>query len=165
MTTVTLPWFGGTATMGAEGYTMRRTTMIAIVLSAMAALFAVAQDDLAGVITKPVCEAAFTIPAHSSKTCTFSVPEGLHKVQLAGQFSATGGPHNSIVVWVLNDDQFVNWQNRHLVKPIYNSQKVTQGTVKVPITDPGKYHVVFNNDFSLLTPKAVEAKMILQYTR
>ena len=30
------------------------------------------------------------------------------------------------------------------------------------LADPGEYNVVFNNDFSVLIPKAVEAQLVLQ---
>ena len=121
-----------------------------------------AQENVSFESGKPVCEAAFTIPAHSFKTCNFSVRDGQERTQLVGHFSATGGPHNSIEVWVMNDDEFVNWRNHHPVKALYNSRRVTQGTVKIPLSDPGMYHVVFNNDFSVLTPKAVEVQLSLE---
>jgi len=66
----------------------------------------------------------------------------------------------------MNDDQFVNWTNQHPLRVMYNSQKVTQGTVKVILpTDSGTYHVVFNNEFSMLTPKAVETSLVLKYAQ
>jgi hypothetical protein len=66
----------------------------------------------------------------------------------------------------MNDDQFVNWANQHPLRVIYNSQRVTQGTVKVTLPpDGGAYQVVFNNEFSILTPKAVEASLVLKYAR
>jgi hypothetical protein len=122
--------------------------------------------DKPQVISQPVGEAAFTIPAGAFKDYTFMIPDGLKKAGLFGKFAATGGPRNSIEVWVMNDDQFVNWRNKHNVTPLYNSQKVTQSTIKLVLpTDAGTYHVVFNNGFSLLTPKAVETKLTLQYIK
>jgi len=125
------------------------------------------RPDKPQVISQAIGEPAFTIPAGAYKDYTFAVPEGLKKVGLFGKFKATGGMRNSIEVWVMNDDQFVNWQNRHTVTPLYNSQKVTQGTIKLLLpTDPGTYHIVFNNRFALLlAPKAVEATLALQYIK
>jgi len=55
---------------------------------------------------------------------------------------------------VLDDDGYVNWKNHHNhVSALYNSHRVTQGSINVALAHPGKYHVVFNNDFSVLTPK------------
>jgi hypothetical protein len=136
---------------------------IVVAFLALAQMSAVAQDN--GPQAVPVCEGAFTIPARRAKTCTFVVTDGEHHARLEGRFSATGGPRNSIIVWVMNDDEFVNWRNHHPARSIYNSEKVTQGSVRVLLADPGRYHVVFNNEFSLITPKAVESSMTLHFVR
>lgn len=113
-------------------------------------------------ITKSICEpAAFTVAARQAKNCTFTVAEG-HTAKLEGHFAATGGPRNTIEAWVLDDDAYVNWANHHQVRALYNSQKVTVGTIKLYL-QPGKYHVVFDNLFSIMTPKAIEANMALEY--
>lgn len=118
------------------------------------------------VLTRPVAESAFTVPAHMAKQYKFTVPPGAIAVSLEGHFAATGGPRNSIEVWIMNDDQFVNWSNRHPLTTIYNSEKVTRGTIKVSLpADAGTYHVVFNNEFSVLTPKAIESSLTLKYAR
>lgn len=118
------------------------------------------------VVTKPVGDPAFTVAAHSAKHYQFAVPPGATEVRLDGHFTATGGPRNSIEVWVMNDDEFVNWLNHHPPKAIYNSAKVTQGTLRVSLpSDAGTYHIVFNNEFSVLTPKAVEASLTLKYAK
>ena len=111
------------------------------------------------------CEAAFTVAAHASKDCVIVVPAKMEGAKIEGRFRATGGPNNSIEVWVLDDDAFVNWRNHHHVNTLYNSQRVTQGTVDVPLPHPGRYHVVFNNDFSIITPKAIEAQFVLEHSR
>lgn len=109
------------------------------------------------------CESAFTVAAHASKDCVIIVPAKMEGAKIEGRFRATGGPHNSIEVWVLDDDAFVNWRNHHHVNALYNSHRVTQATVDVPLPHPGKYHVIFNNDFSVLTPKAIEAQFVLEH--
>lgn len=126
----------------------------------------VVAQDTPQVVTRPVGESAFTVPARGAKQYQFVVPAGASAVSLEGHFAATGGPRNCIEVWVMNDDQFVNWVNHHPVQAMYNSQKVTQGTVQLSLpSDGGTYHVVFNNEFSVLTPKAVEAGLTLKYAR
>ncbi len=123
-------------------------------------------QDASKVVTTPVGDPAFTVPAHSAKQYKFAVPPGATAVRLDGHFAATGGPRNSIEVWVMNDDEFVNWLNHHPPRAIYNSAKVTQGTLRVSLpSDAGTYHVVFNNEFSVLTPKAVEAGLTLKYAK
>ncbi len=109
-----------------------------------------------------LCGTAFTIAAHSSKDCAFTVTQAMGAAKIEGRFRATGGPRNSIEVWVLDDDAFVNWRNHHHVTPLYNSEKVTQGTLDLVLPRPGRYHIIFNNDFSVMTPKAIEANVTLE---
>lgn len=109
---------------------------------------------------------AFTIPRLGEKSYKFTVPAGATNVKMQGRFTASGGARNDIEVWLMNDDDFVNWQNRHPVTPIYNSQKVTQGTLNASLPpDAGTYYLVFNNRFSLVSPKAVQDNLSLQYTK
>jgi hypothetical protein len=122
-------------------------------------------------------EPAFTVAAGTFKDYKFSVPQGLKKVGVFGHFKATGGAHNDIVVLVMSDDQYVNWRNgRETIKnnpvkdsftgALYTSHLVTQGTIKrILSTDAATYHLVFYNRFSLLTPKAVEAKIEFRYIK
>ncbi len=140
---------------------------IKTILSAVTLFGTIAMaQDAPQTVNRPIGEPAFTVPAHSAKQFKFVVPPGARAVSLEGHFAATGGLRNSIEVWVMNDDQFVNWTNQHPVRVIYNSQKVTQGTVKVILpTEGGTYHVVFNNEFSMLTPKAVETSLVLKYAQ
>lgn len=111
-------------------------------------------------------EPAFTVPQLGVKYHKFSVPAGATDVKIQGRFRASGGPGNDIEVALMNDDEFVNWQNHHTVTAIYSSEKVTQGTVNVSLpSDAGTYYLIFNNRFSLVSPKAVEDNLALQYTK
>jgi hypothetical protein len=144
---------------------MRRAFGIAAIVMVSLAILATAQDSVQ-TTTRSIGQSAFTVPARGAKQYEFAVPRGAQTVILEGHFRATGGPRNSIEVWVMTDDEFVNWTNRHPLKAIYNSQRVTQGTVNVVLPpNAGVYHVVFNNDFSVLTPKAVEASLRLKFAR
>jgi hypothetical protein len=125
--------------------------------------------------TQPIAQTAFTIPAKSSKEFSFKVPPGVKQARLVGHFKASGGLHNEIIVFVMNDDQFVNWRNDPIrnnpVKDnfkgaMYDSHKVTQGTIKLFLPlDPAVYHVVFYNGYSVMTPKAAETTLALEITR
>lgn len=108
-------------------------------------------------------DAAFAVPKLHHKDYRFTIPAGATDAVLQGHFAATGGARNDIEVWVMNDDTFVNWQNRHSVTPIYSSGRVTQGTLNVPLPESGTYYLVFNNQFSLISPKAVEDNLTLTY--
>jgi hypothetical protein len=109
-------------------------------------------------------EKAFTVDAGAAVHFTVEATAGAFNVNLKGHFAATGGTGNDIEVYVLTEDDLLNWQNGHTVHTLYNSGRVTQETVNVALpTDAGKYCLVFNNTFSFLTPKAVQTDIALTY--
>jgi predicted nucleic acid-binding Zn ribbon protein len=109
---------------------------------------------------------AFTVNKLSEKYYKLTVPAGANGARIQGHFAADGGSGNDIEVAVMSDDDFVNWRNGHPVRAIYNSQKVTQGTVNVSLpSNWGTYYLVFNNKFSIISPKAVHDNLTLQYTK
>src|SRR5437870_2864566 len=94
--------------------------------------------------TQAIGNTAFTVNAETDMYYKFSVPSEASDVKLQGHFSAMGGAGNDIVVFVLSDDAFVNWQNGHQSGTFYNSGKVTQDTVDVSLpSDPRTYYLVF----------------------
>jgi zinc-ribbon domain len=92
------------------------------------------------------------------------VPTGATSVNLHGNFTASGGLTNDVEVFVLSADDFVNWQNRHEAKTLYNSGKVTIGTLNINLpADAGTYYLVFNNRFAILAQKTVLVDAALTY--
>lgn len=107
---------------------------------------------------------AITVNAGGYLYFTLSVPAGATNVRIEGRFSATGGSGNDIEVFVITDDGFTNWKNGHSTPTYYNSGKVTVGEVNAVLPDgAGTYYLVFNNNFSLVTPKAVQESLSLTY--
>ena len=107
---------------------------------------------------------AITIKAGSFYYVKFAVAAGAYNTNLKGHFSATGGSGSDIEAFVVTEDDFVNWQNRHPVHPLYSSGRVTQETLDVTLPDAGNtYFLVFNNRFSFISPKAVETDVNLTY--
>lgn len=116
--------------------------------------------------TQTLGEGAFTVPAGASHYFKFTAPEGATNVRLQGHFTATGGTGNDVEVWLLTEDGFTNWQNGHATNTLYNSGRVTQDSLNVTLPGAGTYYLVFNNKFSFLTPKAVQANASMTfYTR
>jgi hypothetical protein len=123
-----------------------------------------AAQSLPRLQTQSTGSVAFTVNAGSSHYYKFTVPASAFNVTLKGHFAATGGTGNDIEVVVVSEDQYVNWQNGHETKAFYNSGRVTQDTPNVSLpSDATTYYLVFNNKFSFLTPKAVQANMDLNY--
>lgn len=107
---------------------------------------------------------AFTLNAGAATYFKFPVSAGAYNASLKGHFSATGGVGNDIEVFVMTEDDYVNWQSGHSVNTLYNSGKVTQETLNVTLpTDAGTYYLVFSNKSSWLVPRAVQATVNLTY--
>lgn len=114
--------------------------------------------------TMRIGQGALSVPAAHYTYYTLSVPAGAHNVRTQGHFQATGGSGNDIEVVLLNEEQFTNWKNRHETPAYYNSGKVTVGDLQASLPDDvGTYYLVFNNNFSLLTAKAVEFNGTITY--
>jgi hypothetical protein len=63
----------------------------------------------------------------------------------------------------MDADSFENWKNGHQARALYQSQKTTVGSISVPINQPGVYYLAFNNQFSLISNKAVTANVLLYH--
>ena len=111
-----------------------------------------------------ITDGALTVPALNFSYYTFSVPTDATNISVDGHFTATGGLGNDIEVYVLTEDNFVNFKNGHSSPTLYNSGKVTTNSISATLPSAGTYYLVFNNNFSLLTPKAVQATATLHFT-
>lgn len=99
---------------------------------------------------------ALSVAAMHLSFYMLAVPAGAHNVRVQGHFQASGGIGNDIEVLLLKDEQFTNWKNGHTTPTYYYSGKITVGDVQAVLPDgPGAYYLVFNNNFSALTAKAV----------
>ncbi len=108
---------------------------------------------------------AITVNAGTYSYFTLTVPAEAANVKLQGHFTASGGSGNDIEAYVLSQDQYTNWQNGHATSTFYNSGKVTAGEIEAALpAGAGTYYLIFDNKFSLLTPKAVQEDMTLAYT-
>lgn len=86
------------------------------------------------------------------------VVTGRENNRIIGRFQATGGRGNDIEVFILDPDSYTNWRNRHTVQTWYNSGRVTVGNINAMLP-PGQYVLIFNNGFSLISPKAVSVQI------
>lgn len=113
-----------------------------------------------------ITNTAFTVKADGYLYYKFSVAPDATNVWVDGNFSASGGSGNDIEVFLFDQDAFVNWQNNRSARAYYNSGRSTQGKIYAGLpARAGTYYLVFNNNFSLITPKAVQASATLHYTQ
>lgn len=113
--------------------------------------------------TIPIVNGALTVKAEGLAYYTFTVPTNVTNIRINGHFSATGGSGNDIIVYVTDSDGLANLQNNHQAQVWYNSQKVTQSEIGAVLPNGGTYYLVFDNRFSLITPKAVQVNTTVNY--
>jgi hypothetical protein len=114
--------------------------------------------------TENISDSTLAVNATGFSSFKLVVPPGASNVHLQGSFGANGGFGNDIEVYVLSEQDFINWDNGHASKTLYNSGKVTVGTLDVVLPDnAGTYYLVFSNKFSLLTRKGVRVIANLTY--
>jgi hypothetical protein len=117
-----------------------------------------------GAHTEAITEKIFSVNSHSFASFKFSVPAGAVNVFVGGRFSTADAAGNEVQVYVLSDDAFVTWRNGYAISPFYDSGKVLQGNIHADLpVGEGTYYLVFNNNFSVKTAKAVQAEVNLHY--
>ena len=104
-----------------------------------------------------------TVKAGGFHYYTVTVAPGMQEARITGRFTASGGSGNDIVILVLDSDGFTNWSNNHEVPAYYSSGKMTTGSLDVHLREPGTYHLVLSNTFSVVTPQDVHADMDFNY--
>lgn len=126
-------------------------------------------------------ETPFDVAAHSFRYYKFSLPEGSMNVAIVGQFTVSSerskgsnrrgkdkdkveDADNNIEVYVLSEPAFTVWQNGYAASSVYESGRVSQGTVEADVpAGAGIYYLVFSNRFSLKASKNVSASVLLRY--
>lgn len=85
---------------------------------------------------------------------------------ILGEFVTTGGGGNDIELLILDDHDFINFQNdqKDVLRPLYRSGVVTTKEFEVPVPETGEYYVVLDNQFSLMSNKVVQVTLSLRYT-
>lgn len=104
-----------------------------------------------------------TVKAGSYYNAPFSITSAMTNSSVTGSFTASGGSGNDIIALVLDDMSFTNWINGHQVSALYNSGQLTTANISVSIATPGTYHLVFSNEFSVISSKQVSTSVNLQW--
>jgi RNA polymerase subunit RPABC4/transcription elongation factor Spt4 len=113
-----------------------------------------------------IVPASFSVGPHSFSYYKFTVPPGATHAAVDGQFSATAGTGNELEVFVFTDDAFASWQSGYSPSAYYSSGRVASGEIAAALpSGAGTYYVVFSNNFSARTSKAVQAAVSLRYKK
>ncbi len=92
-----------------------------------------------------------------------TVPSGARSVSVDVSFTASGGSGNDIEVYVVDQTNYVNWQNGHAATAYYDSGQVTTDTTIVSLPGGGTYYLVYSNTFSSVSSKTVQTTANLSY--
>lgn len=106
---------------------------------------------------------SFTINA--GRFVFYPIPPNVNgaPVRVTGLFEAQGG-RNDIECYIMDETGFTNFKNGNSAKTYYNSGRATVGNIHAVVAPRGQnYYVVFNNNFSSFTSKAVKASVIALY--
>jgi hypothetical protein len=115
--------------------------------------------------SQPVVSGSFVVNPRSYTPFKIVVENGMNNPRVEGTFSASGA-NNDIEVLLLEESQYLNWQNRHQFRAAYQSGRVTADRLKVELpTEPATYFLIFNNRFSLISNKGIVADLKLRCDR
>jgi hypothetical protein len=122
-----------------------------------------------------ILENPFSVTAHSFRYYKFALPEGSTNVTIMGQFTVSAEPfkgkkspanesENNVEVFVLSEASFAVWQNGYATSSVYESGRVSQGTVQTDLpAGAGIYYLIFSNKFEPRSGKNVNATFQLRY--
>jgi len=122
-----------------------------------------------------ILENPFSVTAHSFRYYKFALPEGSTNVTIMGEFTVSAEPfkgkkspakdsENNVEVFVLSEASFAVWQNGYATSSVYESGRVSQGTVQAGLpAGAGIYYLIFSNKFDPKSAKNVNATFQLRY--
>jgi hypothetical protein len=143
---------------GKRSHALRNVAIGLLLLGAAAFLFTRLNDRVSfkqDVLTPSV----FTVKAASMSSFHFTVDRPAH---VFGRFQATGGDGNDIEAVIADAGNFEKWKNGQPAQVMYQSDKVTMGSIQVMLS-PGQYDLAFNNRFSSLADKTITASIVLNH--
>jgi hypothetical protein len=104
-----------------------------------------------------------TVQAGKYNYYWFTLPAGSTSTSVTGSFTASGGSGNDVEVFVMDQTNFVNWQNGHQASAYYDSGQLTTGTISATLPSSGTYDLVYSNTFSTFSSKNVQTTVNLFY--
>jgi hypothetical protein len=90
------------------------------------------------------------VPAGQRRALTFTTRTNFKNARIAGNVSAQGGSGNDIRVLVVRGSSV-----------IYDSGRRRSIVMSVDVNEPGQYTIIFDNSFSVISPKIVTGGLSL----
>ncbi len=117
-------------------------------------------------VSNNVVNGMVTIGARNYQYYQITVPSGAISPSVSGSFTASGGSGNDIKIYVMDNTNYVNWQNGHSASTYYTSGQTTTGSISAQLpSGAGTYYLVYDNTFSLLSTKNVDTQVNLVYSQ
>jgi hypothetical protein len=97
------------------------------------------------------------------KFCRLTVPATAVDVHVVGRFKVVAGGEKDVVVSVLDANGFNLWRRGKKALFYYNSYRVDMDIFNIKLPTGGIYYLMFDNSFSIRSPKSVEVNAELIY--
>jgi hypothetical protein len=91
-----------------------------------------------------------------------SVPVAATAIRVRGNFTVSGGAGYSIQVFVMDEGNYLRWENNYPSTSLYNSGQATIGTISATLASSGVYYLVYSNTYTS-TPENVQSTADLHY--
>lgn len=112
----------------------------------------------------PLANEGLTINQLGYSYFKLQVPAKASSVEFHGNFTATGGAGNMIEAFLFSENGYESWQRQQYADPLYSSGRVSMDRMDANLpSGAGTYYLVFNNKFSLLSPKTIHVEAKLTY--
>ena len=115
--------------------------------------------------TEKIGSSTFVVAA--GKVFYFRIPiNDVRDIRIAGHFLALGGQGNDIDVVLADEPNFGLWMDGQQAKVYYQSGRATSGDIDVQLPAlNATYYLAFNNRFSVLSAKTINADLNLYYSK
>lgn len=141
--------------------------VVVVVVAVFASIIAIGTFNVLRTATMQhsanIVNGLISVPAGSHEDYAFTAPPSSTVISVTGSFTASGGSGNDIVVLVMDQTNFVNWENGHQASAYYNSGQLTTGTISAELPSSGTYYLVYSNTFSVFSSKTVQTTANLLY--
>ena len=106
----------------------------------------------------------FIVPQSDARSLALDIDvSGKNNVKIIGDFTASGGQNNDIKFFAFNEHNFRKALRNLPTQTIDESGKVSNYHFEIPISHSGKYYFVFDNKFSMFSPKTIRITTIESY--
>jgi hypothetical protein len=102
------------------------------------------------------------VDPHSYTFYHFAAPEGTSNAHVKGDFDLQGNGSN-IQVYILDEENFVNWKGSHQFNAYYDRAQQTTGAIDVKVPSNKTLYLIYDNSQSSIPSKKIFSKINLVY--